>query len=68
MLKNAVVIREVSSRDGEAHYEVYDTDTGSSLGFYDSLERAEAEVQHMDSSDHAAKLGGVDQDADAGSE
>ncbi|GHB15571.1 hypothetical protein [Modicisalibacter luteus] len=63
MLKDAIVIREIVSKDSSIKsYEVYDSDTGSSLGNYDSLDRAETERRHMQSSDAAAKKGEADMD------
>lgn len=67
MLTNAIEIREVTGPNGAGvHYELYDSDTGTSLGIYDSLDRAKAERKHMNTSDRAVKQGGTD--ADAGTE
>lgn len=67
MLRNAIEIREVRSQEGASRsFEVYDSDTGTSLGNYDSLERAEAERRNMASSDAAAKKG--EANIDPGSE
>ncbi|QJQ95308.1 MULTISPECIES: hypothetical protein [Halomonadaceae] len=63
MLNNAIEIREVEkSNDAQPRYEVYDTDTGTSLGLYDSMEKAEAVREKMVSSDNATKEGGYDAD------
>lgn len=53
MLKKTITLREVANpKDASrAQFEVYDTDTGTSLGIYDSREAAEAEVESMNRSD-----------------
>lgn len=53
MLKQTITLREVPDpRDASrSQFEVYDSDTGTSLGIYDSREAAQAEVDSMNRSD-----------------
>lgn len=63
MLHDAIEIRKIKeSNDDETCYEVYDSDTGTSLGIFDTIERAEAERQSMKRSNRAAVKGGSDAD------
>ncbi|MCG7598576.1 hypothetical protein MHM84_02110 [Halomonas sp. McH1-25] len=67
MLRSAMEIREVDVESRSAtRYELFDGDTGMSLGIYDSYDRAQTEREHMLDSDWAAYKGGTD--ADPGSE
>ncbi|KXS37359.1 MAG: hypothetical protein AWU55_2361 [Halomonadaceae bacterium T82-2] len=52
MLKKTITWREVpGAGDSEPRYEVYDSDTGTVIGLYDSREAAQAEVESMNQSD-----------------
>lgn len=53
MLKQTITLREVPDpKDASrSQFEVYDNDTGTSLGIYDSREAAQAEVDNMNRSD-----------------
>lgn len=55
MLNDAIEIRELKDSDDDAavRYEVYDSDTGTSLGVYDNYEDAQYEVESMKSSNRA---------------
>jgi hypothetical protein len=67
MLKQTITLREVSDPEdaSRSQFEVYDSDTGTSLGIYDSREAAQAEVDNMNSSDIAGLSGKTrKQDAD----
>lgn len=67
MLHDAIEIRKISHPDSdEVRYEVYDGDTGVSLGLYQSMEHAEAERQRMKSSDSELKSGTSDDDPGTG--
>ncbi|GHA84847.1 hypothetical protein [Modicisalibacter luteus] len=63
MLRNAMEIRQVGTK-GHAtpRYELFDSDTGVSLGIYDTYDRADAERVHMQDSDWSAYKGGTDAD------
>ncbi|MEC9481752.1 MAG: hypothetical protein UMU75_00315 [Halomonas sp.] len=61
MLRNAVEIRSVGTHEDE-RFELYDSDTGTSLGLYESFDRADAERRSLQDSDHAAYRGGSDAD------
>ncbi|EPC04464.1 hypothetical protein L861_03825 [Litchfieldella anticariensis FP35 = DSM 16096] len=52
MLRNAIEIRKVFGKEG-VRYEVYDADTGTSLGVYDTIAGAEEMRQSMKSSQDA---------------
>ena len=63
MLRNAMEIREIGTEGNAAsRYELFDSDTGMSMGFYDTYDRADAERVHMQNSDWAAYKGGTDAD------
>ena len=63
MLHDAIEIRKIGHHDtDEVRYEVYDSDTGVSLGLYQSMEHAEAERQRMKASDSELKSGSTDDD------
>lgn len=66
MLNDAIAIREVTAPDGDARYEVYDSDTGTPLGLFDSYENARYELETMKASNRSVwnKQG----DADPGPE
>ena len=53
MLKQTITLREVPDPKDESRsqFEVYDNDTGTSLGVYDNREAAQAEVDSMNRSD-----------------
>ena len=55
MIKKTITLRELSDSksESETQFEVYDEDTGTSLGIYDRREDAEAEVERMNQSDVA---------------
>lgn len=55
MVKQTITLREVPApQEADAvQFEVYDEDTGTSLGIYDRREDAEAEVERMNQSDVA---------------
>lgn len=54
MLRDAIEIRKIhGSSEAETRYEVYDTDTGTSLGIYHDLKEAENMRQSMKSSEAA---------------
>ena len=57
MLHGTIKIRQV---DGE--YEVYDTDTGTSLGMYATEEEAEAMRKSQEDAQDAVELDGEDAD------
>lgn len=56
MLHEAMAIREVpaSSADEAPHYEVYDSDTGTPLGTFETYEAAETEMENMKASNRVA--------------
>ncbi|MCK0715897.1 hypothetical protein ACFO0U_13020 [Chromohalobacter sarecensis] len=63
MLHDAIEIRKITgSNADDIRYEVYDSDTGVSLGLYQSMEHAEAERQRMKTSDNEVKSGEKDDD------
>lgn len=63
MLRDAIEIRKISGPgDADTRYEVYDTDTGTSLGEYARLEDAESMRQSMKSSSDANHLEDNDPD------
>ncbi|GAB3335725.1 hypothetical protein ACFO0E_07200 [Chromohalobacter beijerinckii] len=63
MLHDAIEIRKIAGPDeDDVRYEVYDSDTGVSLGLYQSMEHAEAERQRMKASDNEVKTGDADDD------
>ncbi|MGC3872641.1 hypothetical protein ACPF7Z_05140 [Halomonas sp. GXIMD04776] len=68
MLNEAIEIRELKEGDDESsiRYEVYDSDTGTSLGVFDNYEDAQYEVESMKSSNEAIWKDG--EDADPGTE
>nr|WP_298413477.1 hypothetical protein [uncultured Halomonas sp.] len=68
MLNEAIEIRELKDSDDDAtvRYEVYDSDTGTSLGVYDNYEDAQYEVESMKSSNRA--VWDDAEDADPGAE
>nr|WP_298373479.1 hypothetical protein [uncultured Halomonas sp.] len=68
MLNEAIEIRELKDSDDDAtvRYEVYDSDTGTSLGVYDNYEDAQYEVESMKSSNRSVWEGA--KDADPGAE
>lgn len=57
MIKKTITLREVSDPKDATHsqFEVYDSDTGTTLGIYDNQADAEAEVAHMNQSDVAGQ-------------
>lgn len=56
MIKQTVTVREVENpKDGRTQFEVYDSDTGTTLGIYDERADAEAEVESLNSSDVAGQ-------------
>ena len=68
MLSEAIEIRELKESDDDKNprYEVYDSDTGTSLGLFDTYEDAQYEVESMKSSNRAVWEDG--EDADPGTE
>lgn len=64
MLNEAIEIREVKDSDDDTsvRYEVYDSDTGTSLGIYDNYEDAQYEVESMKSSNRAVWKGAKEAD------
>lgn len=51
MLRDAIEIRKINGPgDADTRYEVYDTDTGTSLGVYQDVKEAENMRQSMKSS------------------
>lgn len=63
MLRHAIEIREVGTEgNSTSRYELFDSDTGVSLGIYDTFERADTERNHMQDSDWLAYKGGTDAD------
>ncbi|SHE28538.1 hypothetical protein SAMN02745148_00013 [Modicisalibacter ilicicola DSM 19980] len=63
MLNEAIEIRELkTSEDNQSRYEVYDSDTGTSLGVFDTYEDAQYEVDSMKSSNRAIWKDGEDAD------
>ena len=50
MLMEAIEIRVIHA-EGSKQYEVYDSDTGTSLGIYDDIPSAEAERQRLKGSE-----------------
>lgn len=68
MLNNAIEIREVKEADGDdgIRYEVYDSDTGTPLGVFDSYEDAKYEMESMKASNRA--IWDREKDADPGPE
>lgn len=53
MLKKTITLRELPNPNDASHpqFEVYDSDTGTSLGVFDSREAAQAEVENMNQAD-----------------
>lgn len=66
MLNDAIAIREVTAPGGDARYEVYDGDTGTPLGLFDSYEDARYEVETMKASNRS--VWNKERDADPGPE
>lgn len=68
MIPDAIVIREVREPDGDAdtRYEVYDSDTGTPLGVFDTYEDAKYEMESMKASNRATM--NKETDADPGPE
>lgn len=66
MISTALEIREVREPDGDetTRYEVYDSDTGTPLGIFDTYEDAQYEVESMKASNRA--MWNKDKDADPG--
>lgn len=57
MLKQTITLREITDpRDtSRTQFEIYDSDTGTALGVYDSRAEAEAEVENLNRSDVAGQ-------------
>ena len=54
MLMEAIEIRVIHAKDGK-QYEVFDSDTGTSLGIYDDIPSAEAERQRLKESEQVQR-------------
>lgn len=68
MLHDAIEIREVTQPDDAigTRYEVYDSDTGTPLGVFESYEDARYELESMKASERA--IWNKETDADPGPE
>lgn len=63
MLKEAIAIRKLG---GEERYELYDSDTGTSLGIHATREGAERRRQAIQTGDASITPGGTESDPGAG--
>ncbi|WP_129140355.1 hypothetical protein [Modicisalibacter coralii] len=65
MLSDAIEIRKITTGE-TTRYEVYDSDTGTSLGLFESRERAETERHHLQQSARALHIRSRHDDTDTG--